>query len=798
MDHVGAFACPRPQILADDGCAMKLRVVRRVALMRLSRYLITCAFLAASPPGRADAQQAAQSGVIAGVVVDVNTGDPVTAAHVRLVELHRAEPTHDDGTFRLRDIPVGRHTLAVQRIGYRPHTLSLTVRPGETTTVRVALEPAAVRLRAQVVTGTIAARPGEEVLSPSNVINDAALERRLSATVGETLRSEPGVSSTSIGPATARPVVRGLGGDRILVLEDGQRPGDMSSLSGDHAVAIDPLTARQIEVVRGPMSLLYGSSALGGVVNVVREEVPESVPEHLHGRLTTQGESVYQGGAAGGELLARISPTVAVRAEGSIRGASNTRTPRGPLPNTGATTFGGALGAGYVHSRGHAGASYRFYANDYGIPGGFVGAHPEGVDIRMRRHTGRAEAERHFVDSPLSSVRGTTVFTHYRHTELEESGEIGTLFEQNQASGDVLLRHDSTGPIALGAVGLRAQYRDITTGGSLRTPSTYDYTFAGFVVEELGRRALRVQVGARYDFTRYVPRDAAVVDVGDRRVPVRPRSFNAVSGSLGLLYAARPDIRVGASVARAYRTPDFNELYSNGPHLAANAYEVGDPDLREETGLGVDAFIRVTRDHLRLEVAAFRNSLANYISSSSRGEAIQSQQGVPVFQFTNEDALFTGAEGAFEVGLGPRIVAEGTLSYVEARFTNDRAPIPIFTLTPTRIDTTFVPASQYPALIPPLNGRFELRYERPRVFGGGGVRFAAKQNRTGDFEEPTDGYTIALLTLGYRFLAGDQLHTLTLSVDNLFNAEYRDHLSRVKAIMPEPGRNVRLLYRLTF
>jgi iron complex outermembrane receptor protein len=773
-----------------------IAVIAKLASATARAGFVPCAAVLLCAGASAGAQSA--SGHIAGVVVDANTGEAVTAVHVRLLELHRAEPTHDDGSFRLRDVPPGRYTLVAQRIGYRLLNQSVAVRSGETTTVRLAMEAAAVQLRPQVVTGTIAARPGEEVLSPTSVLTDAALERRLSPTIGKTLEGEPGVAVTSIGPATARPVIRGLGGDRILLLEDGQRPGDMSSLSGDHAVAIDPLTARQIEVVRGPMSLLYGSSALGGVVNVVREEVPESVPEHLHGRLTTQGESVYRGGAAGGELLTRLGPHVAIRGEGSIRGATDTRTPAGRLPNTEAQTFGGALGAGYAYSRGHAGASYRFYANDYGIPGGFVGAHPEGVDIRMRRHTARAEGEQHFIDSPLSAVRGTGVFTHYRHTELEQSGRIGTLFEQDQAAGDVLLRHDSVGAIALGALGLRAQYRDITTGGSLRTPSTYDYTLAAFAVEEIGRRALRFQLGARYDFTKYVPREAAFIDVGDERVPVRPRTFNAVSGALGLLYAARPDVRIGTSVSRAYRTPDFNELYSNGPHLAANAFEVGDPDLRAETGVGIDAFVRVTRERLRLELAAFRNSLANYIASSSRGQAVQSRQGAPLFQFTNEDAVFTGGEGAAEVSITPQIVAAATVSYVEARFTNERAPIPVFTLTPTRIDTTFVPASRHPSLIPPLNGRLEVRYERPRAFGSGGVRFADRQNRTGDFEEPTDGYAVADVTAGYRFLAGSQLHTVTLGVDNVFNTEYRNHLSRVKVIMPEPGVNVRLLYRLTF
>ncbi|HYD51835.1 MAG TPA: TonB-dependent receptor, partial [Gemmatimonadaceae bacterium] len=235
-----------------------------------------------------------------------------------------------------------------------------------------------------------------------------------------------------------------------------------------------------------------------------------------------------------------------------------------------------------------------------------------------------------------------------------------------------------------------------------------------------------------------------------------------------------------------------------GPHLAANSFDVGDPDLRQETGIGLDAFVRVTRPRLRAEIAAFRNQLDDFISPSSRGRAIESQQGRPLFQYTNEDAVFSGAEGEIEVGLAKRVVLEATASYVRARFTNARSPIPVFTAGETQVDTTFVPASSYPSLIPPLNGRTELRYETRRTFVGAGARLAARQERTGDFEAPTDGFAVAHLTAGYRLLRGSRLHVFTLRVDNLLDTEYREHLSRIKEIMPEPGRNVSLLYRLTF
>jgi iron complex outermembrane receptor protein len=688
--------------------------------------------------------------------------------------------------------------VSFQRLGYRPENRLVTVIGDDTTELRVVLTPAVLRLQATVVTGQLSEREGRDALSPTGVLSGAALDRNVDATVASSLRGEAGVSIASTGPATARPVIRGMGGDRILVLEDGQRPGDLSSTSGDHAVAIDPLTARQMEVVRGPMSLLYGPSALGGVVNVVRDEVPTSMPDEPHGALSMQGTSVNSGGTIGAVATMPFAG-FAVRGEGSWRGARSTRTPIGLMRNTDVRTFGGALGAAKAGDRGHAGFSYRYFDNDYGIPGGFAGAEENGVDISMRRHTLRGEGELHREGKRFPKLRATVIGTDYAHQEIEETGEIATDFEQKVVAADVLAQHGPGGPLALGALGGRVQLRDVATGGELKTPSTRDWSAAGFVVEELGRGAVRLQLGARYDVARFTPKDTGSVEVGDRVVPVRQRTFASASGAAAVLWQPREDVRVGTSVGRAFRTPDFNELYSNGPHLAAYSYDVGDPTLKQETGIGVDAFARLTRERLRLEVAGFRNQMKNFISPSSRGRAVQDAEGRPIFQYTNEDARFTGAEGSAEASLTRRLVVDGTLSYVRAEFTNDRASIPVFTDDGAGgVDTTFVAASRNPSLIPPLGGQANVRWEEPRWFAGVGSRFAGRQDRTGDFEEPTPGYATVNATAGLRLPAGSRLHLLTLRVENLFDVEYREHLSRTKTVIPEPGRNVSLLYRLEF
>ena len=229
-----------------------------------------------------------------------------------------------------------------------------------------------------------------------------------------------------------------------------------------------------------------------------------------------------------------------------------------------------------------------------------------------------------------------------------------------------------------------------------------------------------------------------------------------MSASLGALYELGPGVRVGASLARAYRTPDVNELYSDGPHLAANSYDVGNPSLDAEYGLGADAWLRVNQGSFDGELAAFWNEMSGYIFPSSEGRVdIGPQGGLPRFQYVNEDARFVGVEGEVSWRALPWLVADASLSAVYARFTSPRDSIPVIDTTVTPIDTTSIPASVYPPLIPPLHGQVELRYEGARLFAGAGLRWADDQERLGDFETRTAGYAVGHVLAGVRWLAVD-------------------------------------------
>jgi iron complex outermembrane recepter protein len=757
--------------------------------MRRSKYgVVACALLllaavwpaatAAVPYAVAAVSEPADSAIIRGFVVDAATGTPLVGTLVRVVGLGRQDVAHGNGEFHLFNLPAGRHTVYFERIGYRQETRTVELARRQTVTLRVELHASALALPGIVVTGMAQASLGEDAVRPVNVLSGQELSRRLDATLAATLQHEPGLSVTSIGPATARPVIRGLGGDRVLVLEDGARTGDLSSTSGDHAVAVEPLTAQRIEVVRGPAALLYGSNAIGGVINVIREEVPSSLPDRPTGVLSVQGQSVNDGLSAAASATA-ASEGYVVRGETSFRSAGDMRTPHGTLDNTDLRTFAFASGLSRVTGRGHAGIAYRYYDNAYGIPGGFVGSHPEGVDIELRRHSVHGEAHMRRGLGPFDVLDLDFKYTNYYHRELEAADIVGTEFGLLTTALEAVFRHGARGPFAAGAAGTRFSWQDFVAGGATDTPPTVEWSAAAFVLEEMDAGAVRLQGGARVDWHRIVPAAMeAVLDIGE----VRTREFASVSGSLGALFRITPVVAAGASVARAYRTPEPGELFSQGPHLAAYSYEVGNPDLDAETGVGLDFFLRLTARRATGEAAVFRNALNNYIYYRDTGAV--SRTGLPIYQATGADAVLIGAEGSASAELLRHFVLSGVISWVRGTLTSDDRPLP---------------------MMPPLHGMLGARYEQPRYFAGIAWRGVAAQNRVAseEFETATPGYKTADADFGYRWTALGRAHSLTVRVDNLADAVVYDHLSRIRdrqtgARAPGPGRSAGLVYRLVF
>lgn len=725
----------------------------------------------------------ADSAIVEGVVYDAVTSHPLPGTMIRIVGLARQDVSHENGEFHLVNLPAGRHTILFERLGYRRETRVVELARRETVELNVEMRPSVIELPGIVVTGSARPGLGDQAVRPANVVSGQDLARKLDVTLAGTLQHEPGVAVTSVGPATGRPVIRGLGGDRVLVLEDGARVGDMSSTSSDHALSVDPLNAHRIEVVRGPTALLYGSNAIGGVINVIRDEIPTTLPERATGILSAQGQTVNDGLAAGGSAHVGLG-RFALRGEGNFRSAADLRTPQGRLENTDLRTYSMSAGASRVGPRGHVGLAYRYYDNTYGVPGGFVGSHPEGVDIEMRRHSLHAQAHLGQAVGPFRGIELDGKYTNYLHRELEAQDIVGTEFGLLTASAELLARHDAWGPFSNGAVGTRFSWQDFVAGGATDTPPSQEWAAAVFLLEEIDIGRARLQGGARVDWHRIVPGDTTTeLEIG----VVRTRTFGSISASLGVLYALTPQISAGASIGRAYRTPDTGELYSQGPHLAAYSFEVGNPDLAAETGLGLDAFLRLSGDRYSGEVAAFRNSIDSYIYYGDTGRT-DAGTGLPIFQATGADAVLQGFElsGSAEPLRNLGVIA--VASYVRGTLTAERQPLPF---------------------IPPLQGRLTVRYERPRFFAGSTWRAAAAQERvaTQEFELPTPGHHLFDADAGLRWLTLGRLQSLTLRLENLTDRVAFDHLSRVlrrdagtdaDRRAAGPGRSASLIYRMAF
>lgn len=730
--------------------------------------LLSAALLCA---GEAGAQAPEHEGEIEGVVRAADTGSPLAGVLVSVVGARPAATTHGDGSFHLAGLRPGEHTLRVERLGYRTRTVDVTTGDAGTVVV-IELEPSPLDVGGVVVTGALSERGASEALRPVNVLSGQDLQRRLEGTVAATLSSEPGVSVTGMGPATARPVIRGLSGDRVLMLEDGSRSGDMSSTGSDHASSLDPASARRIEVVRGPAAILYGSNALGGVINVIRDEVPSDVPHHPTGAVTLQGQTVT--GTLGGSahMRAAVTDRIPVRVEIGGRSSGDLQTPIGTLENTGTESWNAGGGATWVGENGHLGAAFRAHKNDYGIPGGFVGGHEEGVTIEMERMATKVDGRVEGEWGPFRSLEVDGQYTWYRHLEIEPPDIIGTFFKLQTTSADVLARHEEWGPFSNGAVGARASLEDFNFAGGLSTPDTDRSTLAAYVFEEIELDPLRIETGLRYDWARADPREP---DPDSPIGAIRERTFHAASGSLGLLYNLAGGVTVGTSLARAFRTPDVNELYSEGPHLAAYVFEVGNPSLENEVGTGVDVFVRLEREDVSAELTGFRNDISGYIYPSETGDT--SRTNLPVSQFRGDDALLVGFEGGVDWNAVGDLTLHGTASYVEGTREDGDVPLP---------------------LIPPMQGTLGLEYDRPGWFVRGETNLAARQDRLDEFETVTPGYAVFDLSAGLRLTLSGRLHVLTVSAENLTDEEYRNHLSRVKEIMPEAGRGLSVTYRVVF
>jgi iron complex outermembrane receptor protein len=611
--------------------------------------------------------------------------------------------------------------------------------------------------------------------------------------LGATLEHEAGVASRSFGPAPARPVVRGLDGDRVLILQDGQRMGDLSSQSGDHSVTVNPASAQRIEVVRGPATLLYGANAIGGLVNVIAEDIPTRPIEGASGNVTMDLGSAAE--EAGGAADIRVgNGRFALHAGGGGRRSGNVETPEGPVVNSQSRSGFGTLGLAWTGTRGYVGASYGYDDTKYGIPV------VEGGNLQLtpRRHSFSVRGARQGLNGAFDAVRATLSVRRYRHDEGER-GEVGTAFVNNTTELEVMGSHRAIGRLK-GSIGAWTLNRAFAVDGAEALSPPIDQTgFAAFLFEEVTWPHVTFQFGGRVDRTGYTPLD------------VDERDFTNGSGSLGLLFrpaAADDRVIIAASLAYAARPPALEELFFFGEHHGNFALEIGNPDLKSERALGFDLSARWRGGRASGEVTFFRNDIRNFIyrnqishdefeereeefverfggrepAGHEHGEGggegvVHDDEEIAVVEFVGRDAVLHGVEAHADFAITSSLFVDVGADYVRGSLTVGDEALP---------------------RIPPLRFRGGLRYQAAGFQAGGEIIGAATQDRVAALEGPTDGYTVLKLFTSYSFNAGGAVNTFTARLDNATNELYRNHLSLIKHLVPERGRNLKLLYNVKF
>jgi len=705
---------------------------------------------------------AASVGTLAGKVIYHADGSAVAGAQVRLAGTTRQAETDAAGAFRFEQVPAGTYLVVVETDRFGAASASTAVISGETTEVEIPLD-LSIHGDELVVTATADARTLAELAQAVGVLSGDELAVAARGSLGETLSSQPGVNSTFFGAGASRPVVRGQGGNRIRILENGVDSGDVSDTSPDHAVALDPLSAEKIEVVRGAATLLYGSNAIGGVVNVIDDRIAE-----YRSANAIEGQVQLVGGSNADELTGAVAVggsvgALAWRAGGFKRTSDDYASGEGTVANSDSESDGANLGLSFVGENGFFGAAYRAYDANYG--------NPAEEEVRLDQRQRRIDV-RGGITTPLGiwkSLRLRFGHSDYEHTEFE-GPEVGTVFLNDAWEARIDAPHKQLG-LFQGAVGIQVANRAFEAiGEEAFVPPTENDTLAAFLFEEIGTGSLRAQVGLRHE-----RQDSSAKEQPDR-------SFSGTSASFGGLFKANDTYTIALTGSRSVRFPDPEQLYSNGPHIATGVFEIGDPDLREETTLGIDLALHKTTGRLRGSLSLFTSRADDYVYDDFTGEVVEGEEdALPIVRFVQADAFFTGAEAELHFDLlhsdPHHLELELTGDLVRAKLRGSGEPLPR------------IPAARFGG---------GVRYQGSRFQASLFCRRTENQARISEFETPTAGHTFLDASIGYRFYLGGTVHDLILAGTNLTDEYAQEHISYLKEVAPLLGRDVRLTYRLAF
>jgi iron complex outermembrane recepter protein len=686
-----------------------------------------------------------------------------------------------------------------------------------------------------VVSGGAIERSETDKAQSVTILSEDNLKLQIAPTLGDTLATQPGVGGSGFTAGSSRPVIRGQADNRVRVLNNGTEVFDVSNISPDHAPSVSTLLSQSIEVVRGPATILYGSGAIGGVVNVTDNLIPAEQPsERLSGEVDGRFDSVDL--ERSGAMALTLSPFqhFVVHAEGSILRTDDRSIPGfaldqriraeltpeqrhndgfggnpfGEVPNTFVKTKDFGIGASYVWGKGYIGASYNRFLSEYGVPNNpetdepGVPPQPVHLDVRKDQYNVRTSVVDPF---PWFSVANLKfVYTDYKHDEID--GEtVGATFKAKGVDSRIELVHQPVG-LFEGSIGSQVFYKDLSVlGEEAFLQPTETLAVAGFVFEEVKLTPVRLQLGARVEY------DSVSIDSSDPELTSltspsqKDQEFLPVSGAAGAIYEFAKDWQLTLNLTYSQRAPTVEELFARGPHEATFQFIIGDPNLDVEINRTVDLSLRKTAGHVTGFISGFYTSYDGFIDFTPTDEI---EDNLQVFIYTPKKATFYGAEGRFDFHLLPLSITKMSEPsdsksvknvITKGEETTEKNPNDLY----LRLQADYVHAEDADTgeplpRITPFRYGISLNYEGEHWTASiEGWRVDA-QNRVAQFETPTPGYTFLNASIGYKFQWGRTYNYLYARGTNLLDAEARDHLSFLKEVFPLPGRGVVVGLRTTF
>jgi iron complex outermembrane receptor protein len=737
--------------------------------------------LSTAPGTRVVPTDSLPAGSVTGKVTSTD-GTPLVDARVTVVEAGRSVSTNAEGVYLIAGLPTGSYTLSYSAIGYAPHARRVNLSEAPLS-MDVALKPSLVELPPLQVTSTPTATDPLTSPQPTAVLDGENLHAAQASSLGETLNTVAGVHSLSTGAGIGKPVIRGLTSNRVLILDDGQRM-ETQQWGDEHGPNIETANADRIEVIRGPASVLYGSDALGGVVNIIPKALPTAEP----------GQSVFSGEATATYSSNTREPDGALLLEGAhgnfgFRGAlsgrsgGDVRTPDYTLWNSGNEALGGSLAAGTRGNWGNVTASFSQRNEKIELTDEDPAATP-----LQRIATSRARLDATF---PLGASRleltGGWEQNRRREFEDDSTDEVALGLLSRNYTADGRWYHAPIGTLSgvLGVSGLRTTFDKF--GAETLIPNTRVNGLGVYGFEQWHHDRWDLSMGARYDYRTLDLADTTIAGID------QSRSWNSVTGNLGLLVKLAEPVALVANVGRGFRAPSSFELFSNGVHEGTFAFERGNADLKTEKSFNTDLALRVQTTNVALEVGGFVNWITDFIYTVPSGET-DPESGFPVYDVTQGDARLQGIEAAAQYHPTRWLHFQGTADYVRGTNTSSGNPLPS---------------------IPPFRATYSVRLEGrgvgllrdPYLLFGGETN--GKQTRfdpqEADFYAAafdgagyqSESYTLMNAGLGFTLLPAPRDIHVDLLVRNLFDQRYANYLSRLKTLAEDPGQGRNLVLRLS-